>query len=306
MPRHGGWGNVGGASERTKITGLHTGRVRLRRGFGLAIALHMAAVFGLALVHPVLRPDADVAAYDVVVMTAEPPSALAEPPQNESLPEPITSPDQQPAPTTDTPAIQPPPQEAPQQAVAEPESPPPPPAPVADLKPPPEPVILEPAPPPQLPPPSTLRPPVLAQRPSHVPAARHEAASTGKPNAAPVLDPKAGEPKAAALPPAAPQPQPQAERPSPAWLAGVDKWLLDHRFYPETARRQGREGTVVVRFTADHDGHVLAVTLVRGSGSEALDEAAQVLLRGARLPPFPSDMTMAQQSVAVSIRYRLN
>jgi protein TonB len=62
---------------------------------------------------------------------------------------------------------------------------------------------------------------------------------------------------------------------------------------------------VVIRFTVDHDGHVLDVTLVRSSGSEALDRAAQSLLLGASLPPFPPGMMLPQQIITVPIRYRL-
>lgn len=93
---------------------------------------------------------------------------------------------------------------------------------------------------------------------------------------------------------------------SPAWLAGVNEWLRGHRSYPEMARRLGRQGTVLVRFTVDREGHVLDVSLVQGSGSEMLDEAAQALLHDARLPPFPPDMLLPQQSVTVPIRYRLD
>jgi protein TonB len=85
----------------------------------------------------------------------------------------------------------------------------------------------------------------------------------------------------------------------------VSEWLQAHRTYPETARRRGQEGTVLLRFTAARDGHVLEVNLVRGSGSDVLDQAAQTLLREARLPPFPEDMPMPRQSVMVPIRYRL-
>jgi protein TonB len=104
------------------------------------------------------------------------------------------------------------------------------------------------------------------------------------------------------VPPPAPAPP---ERSSPSWLAGVSAWLLAHRSYPEMARPLWQQGTVVVHFTVDREGHVLDVSLMHGSGTEALDQAAQELLRNARLPPFPADMKLPQQSVTVPIRYRL-
>jgi TonB family protein len=55
----------------------------------------------------------------------------------------------------------------------------------------------------------------------------------------------------------------------------------------------------------ERDGHVVEVTIVRGSGSDMLDQAAMALLQNARLPPFPIDMTMPQQSMTVPLHYRL-
>lgn len=62
---------------------------------------------------------------------------------------------------------------------------------------------------------------------------------------------------------------------------------------------------MLVRFSVGRDGQVLAVVLVRSSGSTALDEAAQAMFRGARMPPFTADMSQAEMTVTVPIRYRL-
>lgn len=186
---------------------------------------------------------------------------------------------------------------------AAPESAPPPPAP-------------EPAPPPiappEPPPPTTTavappQPPLPAPTPApRVPVRR----PVSQPSAPPSASVAGAPPAPAAVAAAPPAPPPHvvpvpAARLSPAWLAGVSAWLLAHRSYPEMARRLGQQGTVLVQFTVDRDGHVLEVNLARGSGTEALDQAAQALLRNARLPPFPPDMVLAQQSVTVPIRYRL-
>lgn len=85
----------------------------------------------------------------------------------------------------------------------------------------------------------------------------------------------------------------------------LSAWLQRNRRYPEAARRRNEQGTVVVRFTVGRSGQVLSVSLVQGSGSDTLDEAAQAVLRGATLPPFPADMPQAQQTLTVPIRYRL-
>jgi protein TonB len=62
---------------------------------------------------------------------------------------------------------------------------------------------------------------------------------------------------------------------------------------------------VVVRFTVDRDGRVADVALVTSSGSRILDAAAQAMLRGASLPPFPGDMPQDHAIVTVPIRYSL-
>ncbi len=90
-----------------------------------------------------------------------------------------------------------------------------------------------------------------------------------------------------------------------AWRAALSAWLQGHRTYPQAARRNEEQGRVVVRVTVDRTGQVLGVSLADGSGSAALDEAAQAMLRGARLPPFPAGMTRDQVTVTVPIRYAL-
>lgn len=90
-----------------------------------------------------------------------------------------------------------------------------------------------------------------------------------------------------------------------AWRAALSTWLQDHKTYPDAARRTGEQGRVVVRFTVDRTGRVEDVVLVSSSGSASLDEAAQAMLRDARLPPFPAGMTQAQVTATVPIRYAL-
>jgi TonB family protein len=62
----------------------------------------------------------------------------------------------------------------------------------------------------------------------------------------------------------------------------------------------------VLRFTIDRSGRVLDVTLARSTGSSVLDAAAQAMLRGAQLPPFPATMPQDQLTVTAQIRYALS
>ncbi|WP_428490709.1 energy transducer TonB [Rhodopila sp.] len=92
----------------------------------------------------------------------------------------------------------------------------------------------------------------------------------------------------------------------PSWLADVSAWLQAHRSYPEMARAMGRQGTVVVQITVDPAGHVVGFNLIRGSGTQSLDQAAEALMRNAQLPPFPPDMRLPRQSLTVPIHYQLD
>lgn len=89
------------------------------------------------------------------------------------------------------------------------------------------------------------------------------------------------------------------------WRSELGVWLQTHKTYPDEARRRGDEGRATVRFTVDRDGQVLDVQLVSGTGSKLLDAAVEQLLRGARLPAFPPDMTDAKVTVSLQIRYSL-
>jgi protein TonB len=235
---------------------------------------------------------------------------------NAPVPERQVVPDQPPPPPPpDQPLPRPVvPEQPPPQAEALPDQQevPPPPPPQATREqapvPPPAPVTVEPPPPPK---PRPIRPSRSQPVPSSPP---HVSPSHAPPSHTATAEiPNRTEP--AAAPPAAPgapadlaAPPQQAARvgTDPAWLAGVGAWLMAHRSYPEMARALGRQGTVVVEITVDASGHVEAVSLVRGSGTDSLDRAAQALLRGAQLPPFPPDMKLPRQSVTVPIHYRLD
>lgn len=269
---------------------------RLWRGVALSLIVHAAWVLGLELVHPAVPPDLAVVTYDVTMVTAEPehapPAAIVEPEQQPSA-QPEPAPPPLPAP------VQPPPA-APLPQAAAPEEKPPVPAPP---EPPTQPAEDVPAPlPPQPQPTPPPSPPTPARSPVHTSPLRPRTITQGQ--AAPATE--AAAPPATATSPTAPAPLAEEERSSPVWLANVTEWLLAHRSYPEMARRLGRQGTVLVRFTVDREGHVLDVSLAQGSGSELLDQAAQALLRNAHLPPFPPDMRLPRQSVTVPIRYRLD
>jgi protein TonB len=155
--------------------------------------------------------------------------------------------------------------------------------------------------------PASPRPaPVTAQQPvvPAMPTAPRSAATV--PEA--VADPSRGQPLAglpALLAPAAPAAGASPAAVNGAWRGALAAWVQSRKRYPDEARRQGAEGQVAVRFTVSRDGQVLDAQVVRGSGSDLLDQAALSMFRGGRAPPFPIDMIQAQVTTTVSIRYRL-
>ncbi len=281
-------GKVLNRPDRAQAVGSPTIPPTFWWALALSVALHAATLPALFRWRDTPPATVEMAAVELLIQPAEPASAPidaaivpAEPPAL-SVPqppsEPIASPEQAPDPV--------PPATDPVPPAPDPVSPAPAPEPVVPAAP------AKPAPSPEpLPAPQAVRrtsPPAAKPHP----AQRAQAA----PHATPL--------------PVAPQtpdidrPEP-APRADPAWLAGVGQWLLAHRSYPERARRQAQQGTVVVRIAVDPDGHVLDVSLVSSSGSVLLDQAAQALVRDAHLPPFPPDMKLARQSITLPIRYRL-
>jgi protein TonB len=85
------------------------------------------------------------------------------------------------------------------------------------------------------------------------------------------------------------------------WNSLFAAWLAERKRYPETARRHGEQGNVTLRFKVAGDGRVVDVALIEGSGSSALDEAAEALLRDAKMPA-----PLTEISRTVRVRYRLD
>jgi len=91
-----------------------------------------------------------------------------------------------------------------------------------------------------------------------------------------------------------------------SWQTELFKKLQSAKRYPSEAQERGQEGTVLLGFTIEHDGRVLAHHIARTSGYAALDaEAMSMIERAQPLPPFPSSMTQDQLDLTVPIRFSL-
>jgi len=163
------------------------------------------------------------------------------------------------------------------------------------------------APPMPVPLPVPVPAPVPMPVPLPVPAAPLPATV---PLVRPLARPVARVPAAAPAPAPAPATVTAAAAPaavsvSPSWRQALAGWIAARKSYPAAARRRGTEGMVTLRFTVERSGRVVAVAVVRGSGSEALDEAALAILRDAEVPAFPADMAQDRTTETVNISYAL-
>jgi len=129
------------------------------------------------------------------------------------------------------------------------------------------------------------------------------------------IQPKSGQKVAPAPVPTQPVPAPPAEEPPPPAEYNIgtgsenvlsrlpqllnlsDLGAILKRFYPEEARAQGREGTVVLDLHIDTEGHVSSVD-VAASGGADFDAAAQRVAKLLRFTPA----FLGSQRVAVKMR----
>jgi protein TonB len=137
----------------------------------------------------------------------------------------------------------------------------------------------------------------------------------------PVEEPPPPPPDAVAMPEEKPVEQP-VEKPQPAptparikggapqvsasWETTLVKHLQQFKRYPSDAQSRGEEGVVMLSFSVDRTGHVLAHRIVRSSGHPDLDaEVMSMIERAQPLPAFPSTMTDAKLDLTVPIRFSL-
>jgi periplasmic protein TonB len=106
------------------------------------------------------------------------------------------------------------------------------------------------------------------------------------------------------MPPPAPRTAQQVKGGAPA----VDpSWQLERvKRYPPEAQSRSEQGIVLLSFTLDHNGNVLAHHIARSSGYVDLDnEVMAMIVRAQPLPPFPANMTEPRIDLTVPIRFSL-
>jgi protein TonB len=77
----------------------------------------------------------------------------------------------------------------------------------------------------------------------------------------------------------------------PEWMRAVSRHVARFFYYPVISDRFPHSGLVYVHFTVTRDGRLLASSIVKGSGSHLLDDAAlDILRRATPLPAIPDRM----------------
>ena len=80
--------------------------------------------------------------------------------------------------------------------------------------------------------------------------------------------------------------------------------LYSYKRYPEAARIKREKGVAVIRIVMERDGTVSGVTLVKSSGSEALDqEAVSLPMRAQPLPAMPENMPQERLTMNVNVDF---
>jgi periplasmic protein TonB len=111
-------------------------------------------------------------------------------------------------------------------------------------------------------------------------------------------------------PPPAPRTAQQVKGGSPAvdpsWQASLVRQIQRFKRYPPEAQSRHEQGVVLLGFTLDRNGQVLAHNIVRSSGYADLDdEVMGMIMRAQPLPPFPASMTQPRIDLTVPIRFSL-
>jgi len=91
-----------------------------------------------------------------------------------------------------------------------------------------------------------------------------------------------------------------------SWVQKLLAHLNHYKRYPREASLRHEDGVVVLSFTMDRNGHVLARHIARSSGSAELDaEVLKMLRRADPLPQLPLNVTGSTRSFNVPIRFAL-
>lgn len=91
-----------------------------------------------------------------------------------------------------------------------------------------------------------------------------------------------------------------------SWQTSLVRQLQRYKRYPAQAQSRNEQGVVLLSFSLDRDGHVLAHSIAKSSGYQDLDdEVMTMIMRAQPLPPFPESMPQPRLDLTVPIRFSL-
>jgi protein TonB len=91
-----------------------------------------------------------------------------------------------------------------------------------------------------------------------------------------------------------------------AYVTDLMKHLNRFKRYPDSAKLRHEQGVVSLRFSIDRNGHVLASSITRSSGSKALDaEVLEAVKRADPLPRIPQIFGREQLDLIVPVEFVL-
>lgn len=126
--------------------------------------------------------------------------------------------------------------------------------------------------------------------------------------ALPVAEPETNEPSAASIDSGASAPAAAISEPAPVTtLPGLNADYLNNPapVYPDSARRQGEQGRVLLRVLVDAAGSVQQTVLRKSSGFAALDQAALDAVKNWRFVPARRGVEAVAAWVVVPISFSL-
>ena len=101
--------------------------------------------------------------------------------------------------------------------------------------------------------------------------------------------------------------QPGALTPRERYNQRLYRHLVRHNRYPDAARAQRQEGTVMLYFVVEPDGRVADWEIRESSGHAVLDDAVRQMLEEAQpLPAMPDTLDLDRLALTVPIRFQLN
>jgi protein TonB len=97
-----------------------------------------------------------------------------------------------------------------------------------------------------------------------------------------------------------------APRIEPSWQTNLVRQIQRTKRYPPEAQARGEQGVVLLSFSLDRNGRVLAHRIAESSGHADLDNEVMAMIERAQpLPAFPPSMTQTKLDLTIPIRFSL-